>query len=258
MAFDIKKLTGREKNLVGILVLIFSTLPFFYLTVPSWNEYLESRTKISQNKTKEKELEAHAKMLEKFKRENLELTKKLSLQKQYLAKSYEIDFLVEDLKKICDDSSISLESFTPTNPEPINIILEKQLEKETQGTYSLGKLKQVLEKLKGQDMPVDLYRFPIEVKISGNFTDVLELFKKLEKYGRVISIENISLGKLQAKQSFGDRLSKSKQKKEADTGTVNGSFDLIAYSSAKENEKLPFSAIEERKTTFKFKKKARR
>ena len=256
MAFDIKKLSPREKKLAGVLLLIFSSLPFFYLTLPSWNKYTESTGKIHQNKNRLKDLELQTKKLEKYKKENLELTKKLEKQKLYLAKSYEIDFLVQDLKKICDDSSVSLESFTPTNPEPVNVILEKQIEEEATGKgYNPSKLKQAFEKLKGQDMPVDLYRFPIEVRITGNFADIIELFKKLEKYGRVISIENISIGKMQAKQNFGDRLSKKQKVEDSEAGSLFGSFDLVAYSSAKEGEKLSFGVLEQSKATFKFKKK---
>lgn len=257
MAFNMNKLSGREKNMIGVLLLVFSTLPFFYLTVPSWNNYVGSINKISQNKNQLKDLEENIRRLEKYKNENIELSKKLDSQKLYLAKSYEIDFLVQDLKKICDESSVSLESFTPSDAEPINIVLEKQIEKESGGKQSgPAKLKQVFEKLKGQDITVDLYRFPIEVRVTGNFTDIVELFKKLEKYGRVISVENISIGKIQNKKSFGDRLSKSKPKQEADTGELYGTFDLVAYSAAKEEETLPFNALEGNvKSTFKFKKK---
>lgn len=257
MAFDINKLSSRERNMVGMLLLIFSTLPFFYLTVPSWNSYIESINKTSQDKRKLNDLEENISKLEKYKKENIELSKKFDSQKLYLAKSYEIDFLVQDLKKICDESSISLESFTPSNAEPVNILIEKQIEKETQGKQTgTAKLKQVYEKLKGQDIAVDLYKFPIEVRVTGNFTDIVELFKKLEKYGRVISVENISIGKIQNKKSFGDRLSKSKPKQEADSGELYSTFDLVAYSAAKEDETLPFNALEGTvKSTFKYKKK---
>lgn len=258
MAFNLNKLSAREKNMMGILLLIFSTVPFFYLTVPSWNTYMDSLKNISKNKSRLKDLDNNVRKLEKYKKENLEFSKKLDLQKLYLAKSYEIDFLVQDLKNICDESSISLESFTPSSAEPVNIILEKQVEHETQGKKAATqKLKQTFEKLKGQDMPVDLYKFPIEVRVTGSFTDIIELFKKLEKYGRVISVENISIGKIQSKKSFGDRLSRSKPKREeADIGALFSTFDLVAYSAAKENEILPFSALEGSvKSTFKFKKK---
>ena len=258
MAFDINKLTSREKTLVGVLILIFSTIPFFCLTLPSWNAYLESSGKVTQNVGTLKDLDENVKKLEKYKKENVELIKKLALQKLYLAKSYEIDFLVQDLKKICDESLINLESFIPSGPEPVNIILEGQIEKETQGgDYNPGKLKQVFEKLMSQDIPIDVYRYPIEVKVTGEFIDIVELFRKLEKYGRVISVENISVGKVQSKQNFGDRLSKSKSSKQStDKGFLTGTFNLVAYSLAKEGEILPFSALEgSAKSTFKFKTK---
>ena len=258
MAFDIKKLSNREKTMIGLLVVVFSTFPFFYLTVPTWNSYMDSSNKILQDRGKLNDLDVRIRRLEKLKDENIKLSKKLENQKLYLAKSYEIDFLVQDLKKICDESSISLESFTPSTPEPVNIVLEKQIEEETKGRSSKStRLKQAFAKLKGQDLPIDLYRFPIEVKVTGNFTDIIELFKKLEKYGRVISVDNISIGKVQAKESFGDRLSKTKLKKqESETGTLFGTFDLIAYTSAKDEETIPFSALEKTtKTTFKYKRK---
>ncbi|MBI2995206.1 MAG: hypothetical protein HYY52_00645 [Candidatus Melainabacteria bacterium] len=233
MAFDIKKLSPREKNLVGMLVVVFSTVPFFQFTMPVWNQYIASINKIQDNKTRLNQLENEITKLEKLKKENIDLSKKLDNQKSYLAKSYEIDFLVQDLKKICDENSISLDSFTPTSQEPVNIVLEKQAESNAQGRpVSKQKLKQALEKLKGQDLPVDLYRFPIEVKIAGGFTDTVELFKKLEKYGRVVSVDNISIGKVQAKKSFGDRLSRTKPKEDSgdDTDSLLSTFDLIAYS----------------------------
>ena len=260
----INKLTKREKNIVGILIVVLSTIPFFYSTMPAWNKYIDSTSKITQDKKRLSDLEIQIKRLEKFKTRNLKLSEKIENQKLYLAKSYEIDFLVQDLKKICDESSISLESFTPSDPEPVNIVLERQTETDVQATASKGskqrKLKETLEKLKGQDLPVDLYRYPIEVKVSGNFTDIVELFQKLEKYGRVISIENISISKVQAKQDFGNRLTKSKSKKEnTDTGSLLGSFDLVAYSLPKDEEKLPFSQLGKKlggsKSTFSIKKK---
>lgn len=263
----INKLTKREKNIVGILIVVLSTIPFFYTTMPVWNKYLDSIGKITQDKKRLSDLGIQIKRLEKFKTRNLDLSKKIENQKLYLAKSYEIDFLVQDLKKICDESSISLESFTPSDPEPVNIVLEKQTESDLQATTSKGskkrgsaKLKETLEKLKGEELPVDLYRYPIEVKVSGNFTDILELFKKLEKYGRVISVENISLSKVQAKQDFGNRLTKSKSKKEnTETGSLLGSFDLVAYSLPRDEEKLPFSQLGKKsggsKSTFSIKKK---
>ena len=246
MAFDIKKLNPRERNLVGILLVILSTIPFFQFTVPSWNSYTESVNKIQENKNKLTSLEFQIRKLEKLKKENAWLSKKIDRQKLYLAKSYEIDFLVQDLKQICDESSVSLESFTPSGQEPVNIIIEKQLEAEAKiKTHKNDKIKQVFEKLKGQELPIDLYRFPIEVKVTGNFTDIIELFKKLEKYGRVISVENISIGKIQIRESGGNRLSKNKSKKqETDTGSLYGTFDLIAYSLPEAEETLPFNQLQ--------------
>ena len=250
MAFDLKKLNVREKNLLGMLLIVLSALPFFQFTMPAWNSYTESVNKIQEDRNKLTGLEFQIRKLEKLKKENVVLSKKIDNQKLYLAKSYEIDFLVQDLKKICDESSISLESFTPLGQEPVNIIVEKQLETDARAkVHKNEKTKQAFEKLKGQELPIDLYRFPIEVKVTGNFTDVIELFKKLEKYGRVISVENISIGKIQIKQSGSNRLStKSKPKKEqSETGSLFGTFDLIAYSLPETEETLPFNQLQ--KTT---------
>ncbi len=246
MAFDIKKLKPRERNLVGFLLVVLSTLPFFQFTLPAWNTYTDAQNKIIENKNRLNSLEFQIRKLEKIKKENVVLSKKIDTQKLYLAKSYEIDFLVQDLKKLCDESSISLESFTPLGQEPVNIIIEKQLEEESATRlHKSTKSKQVFEKLKGQELPVDLYKFPIEVKVTGNFTDIIELFKKLEKYGRVISVENISIGKVQVKQPGGNRLSKSKSKKKnTDTGSLYGIFDLIAYSLPETEETLPFNQLQ--------------
>lgn len=240
MAFDLKKLSKREKNIVGFLILVLASLPFFQFTLPAWNEYQTLNGSISDDRNRVRTLESQIKRFEKMKVQNVELSKKIETQKLYLAKSYEIDFLVQDLKKICDESSISLESFTPISPEPINIILEKQVNLDEPAVSAKGKkgapttksqrLKQALDKLKGQEFPVDLYRFPIEVRVTGNFKDIVDLFKKLEKYGRVISVDNISIGKVQAKRSGGDRLSKAKKEEKTDTGTLFGTFDLVAYS----------------------------
>ena len=260
MAFDlltkINKLSIREKNIVGMLILIIVSLPFFYITVPSWNQYIDSNSKISQNKNKLTEIESQARRLEKIKSENQKLSQKIDDQKLYLAKTYEIDFLVQDLKKICDESSISLDSFTPSDPEPVNIVLERQLEGDIHGINRAVKLKQVLDKLKGQDLPVDLYRYPIEVRVAGNFTDILELFKKLEKYGRVISVDNISIGKAGTKQGFDSRISKAKAKKQED-GSLIGSFDLVAYSLPSREENLSLNQLQTntRKSTFSYTRK---
>lgn len=261
MKFDLNKLSNREKNIVGILFVILATVPFFYLTLPSWNNYTSLKSQIKSNQDKLNELNRQIQRLEKLKKENINLLKKVDEQKLYLAKSYEIDFLVQDLKNICDESSISLESFTPSNSEPVNIVLEEQLLAEATGKISdREKSKQILEKLKGQDLPVDLYRFPIEVKISGNFTDFIELFKKLEKYGRIISVDNISIGKIQAKQAFENRLTKVKSKKEDDeSNSLYGSFELVAYSAAKEGETLPFTDLKKKTTgTGKFSYKSKK
>lgn len=253
MAFDLKKLSPRERNLIGFLLVTLSTLPFFLYTLPTWNQYLQSITSIKDDEAKIQGLDSRISNLEKLKIENIKLSKKIEAQKIYLAKSYEIDFLVQDLKKLCDESSIALESFTPINPEPVNIVLEKQLQSESKGRVTnQAKLRDVLEKLKGQDLPVDLYRFPIEVKVTGNFTDIIELFKKLEKYGRVISVENISIGKIQAKKSGGNRLSKAKTKKETtDTGSLLSTFDLVAYSLPNKDETLSANELEKSLTISK-------
>lgn len=263
--FDFNKLSQREKTLVGGLVLIASTIPFFQYTLPTWNNYINANKKIKGDQIEATNVSRRIKSLERLKVENQRISKKLNAQKVYLAKSYEIDFLVQDLKNICDESLITLESFTPSNPEPVNIVLEKQVEEESHGeSYTPGKFKQVLKKLEGQDLPVDLYRFPIEVKVTGNFTDILELFKKLENYGRVISVENISIGKIQSKQSFGGgggRLSKSatKKKQEEDTGSLLSTFDLVAYSLPDETEKISVKQLGQTYTgktsSFKFKKR---
>ena len=248
MAFDLisklNQLSKREKIITGTLILIVSSLPFFYITVPSWNQYIDSTSKISQNKNKLTELEAQIKRLEKIKDENKKLSQSINDQKLYLAKTYEIDFLVQDLKKICDESSISLESFTPSDPEPVNIILEKQLEDSAPGPNKTSNLKQVLDKLKGQDLPVDLYRYPIEVKVIGNFTDILELFKKLEKYGRVISVDNISIGKAGTKQGFDNKISKGKSKKQEDLGNLTAAFDLATYSLPSKEEAISVNQLQ--------------
>lgn len=260
MKFDINKLSKRERNLVGIMLISIATIPFFIQTLPSWREFNDAKSKIQEDKMKVANLDAQIRRLEKLEVENKKLSGKVDVLKEYLAKSYEIDFLVQDLKGICDESSVSLESFTPSAPEPINIVLEKQIEAELLGeTRNSRQTKSLKEKLKGQDLPVDLYKLPIEVRVKGNFTDILDLMKKLEKYGRVISVENISIGKVQAKQSFGNRLSKSKSKPStAETGSLLGSFDLIAYSLAKEDETLPFSSLERSsKSTYKSRSKQR-
>lgn len=256
MALDlltkINKLSKREKNIVGGLLIIIASLPFFYITVPSWNQYADSSSKISNNKNKLIEIENQTRKLEKIKGENQKLSKKIEDQKLFLAKTYEIDFLVQDLKKICDESSISLESFTPSDPESVNIILEEQLKGDVQGISNTAKLRQVLDKLKGQDLPVDLYRYPIEVKVTGNFTDILELFKKLEKYGRVISVDNISIGKAGTKQGFDSRLSKAKAKKQENTGSLTGAFDLVAYSLPSREETITANQLQKSTKTKSF------
>ncbi|OGI08872.1 MAG: hypothetical protein A3I68_02145 [Candidatus Melainabacteria bacterium RIFCSPLOWO2_02_FULL_35_15] len=261
MAFNlltkINQLSKREKNIVGMLLLIIASMPFFYMTVPSWNQYMDSTSKISQSKNKLFEIENQTRKLEKIKGENQKLSQKIDDQKLYLAKTYEIDFLVQDLKKICDESSISLDSFTPSDPEPMNIILEKQLQSDVSGGSKTIKLKQVLDKLKGQDLPVDLYRYPIEVRVTGNFTDILELFKKLEKYGRVISIDNISIGKTGTKQGFDSRISKAKSKKQGNEGELIGAFDLAAYTLPLREENISLNQLQKntRNTAFSYTRK---
>lgn len=261
MAFDINKLSQREKTIVGMLIVVLASLPFFYLTLPSWNSYTNSSLNAIQNEKKLTDLNRQISRLEKLKGQNAKLVKQLDVQKLYLAKSYEVDFLVQDLKKICDESLVSLESFTPSNPEPINVVLEKQIQAESAGRpLDRSRMKQTLDKLKGQALPIDLYRVPIEVRITGNFTDLLQLFRQLEKYGRVISVEDISISKIQAKGATGDRLSRAKAKKQKeDTGSLYSTFDLIAYTAAKEQETLPFSELKKTVTgTGKFSIKSKR
>ncbi len=256
MAFDliskINKLSKREKNIVGVLILIMASIPFFYVTLPSWNQYVDSQSKISQHKNKLSGIESQISKLEKIQDENNKLSKKIEDQKVFLAKTYEIDFLVQDLKKICDESSITLESFTPSDPEPVNIILEEQVSGTAAGLSRTTKLRQVFDKLKGQDLPIDLYRYPISVQVTGNFTDILELFKKLEKYGRVISVNNISIGKAGTKQVFDSRMSKAKSKKQEDDKSLTGAFDLVAYTLPLKDENLSLNQLQttSRKPSF--------
>ncbi len=252
MAYDFKKITiklnslsQREKNLIGGLLLALSTIPLFQYTLPIWNNYNDLKTKTSSDQTKLTSLELNIRKLERLKRENDIVSKKIEKQKLYLAKSYEIDFLAQDLKKICDESSINLESFTPSNAEPINIVLEKQAELEILGDKNLPKRRNPLDKLREQSFPVDLYRYPIEVKVTGDFKDIIDLFKKLEGYGRVVSIENISIGKVQAKQAFQNRLSKAKPKKQkAETGSLLSTFNLVAYSLPLKEETLSYGELQ--------------
>ena len=264
MAFDINKLSNREKNIVGILILVLSCIPFFQFTLPVWNEYNQLNDSLNSDKGKISSLDTQIKKLEKLKGVNLDLLKKIDEQKLFLAKSYEIDFLVQDLKKLCDESSVSLESFTPVSPQPINIVLEKQIDldaiPQTKGKRDIRtknqRAKQTLEKLKGQELPVDLYSFPIEVRVTGSFRDFVDLFKKLEKYGRVISVDNISIGKVQSKRG-GDRLSKAKKEDKEDTDKLFGSFDLIAYSLPAGNETISVKDLQKSKTSsksFRFRK----
>lgn len=261
-----KKLSKREKNIVGALLVVLSTIPFFQFTLPSWNHLQEVNNSSGDTKSKISSIETKVKKLEKLKIVNDDLTKKIDQQKLYLAKSYELDFLVQDLKRICDESSVSLESFTPTSTEPINIILEKQVDLDTAPVQVKGKknpratklsFKEKLDRLKGQEFPIDLYRLPIEVKVTGNFRDVVDLFRKLEKYGRVISVNNISIGKVQSKRSSGDRLSKTKQVEKENTGKLFASFDLIAYSLPEKEETISVKDLQKSKTSskkFRFKK----
>lgn len=252
----INKLSQREKIIVGILILVLFSLPFFYTTVPEWNKYFEFISKESENKKQLLKTGEQISRLEKLKIENVDLSKKIDRQKLYLPKSYEIDFLVQDLKKICDDSSISLESFTPSDPEPINILLEKQLqESTTDNISSSSRLKQVLEKLKGQDLPIDLYKYPIEVKISGEFTDILELLKKLERYGRVISIDNIAIAKFETTHKADSRLSRSKSKQQEPEGTLVSTFNLTGYSLPLGNESISPQDLKKNTKTFSYTRK---
>ncbi len=263
MAFDIKKLSSREKNIVGALILVLSTIPFFQFTLPAWNEYNQLNDSLNSDKGKISSIDIQIKKLEKLKGKNLDLSKKVEDQKLFLAKSHEIDFLVQDLKRLCDESSVSLESFTPANSQPINIVLEKQVDldaiPQTKGKNDnrAQRAKQALEKLKGQELPIDLYSLPIEVKVTGSFRDFVDLFKKLEKYGRVISVDNISIGKVQSKRSGGDRLSKAKKEDKTDLDKLFGSFDLIAYSLPAETETISIKDLQKSKTTsksFRFKR----
>ena len=100
MAFDINKLSKREKVLVGVLILAVSTVPFFQFTIPAWNKYNEFNTKIKELQDKLFETGSKIKKLEKLKSENQKILKKVEGQRIYLAKSYEIDFLVQDLKAL--------------------------------------------------------------------------------------------------------------------------------------------------------------
>lgn len=263
MANSLSKLSAREKNLVGFLFLVVALMPVFVFTLPAWREYNQVKDSVNSNSQKTRSLESKIKKLIKLKSENSKLTKKIDKRKQFLAKSYEIDFLVQDLKAICDESSVSLESFTPSEIEPLNIVLEKQLEAESQGKLIKSKVSSSKKKLKDETLPIDLYRLPIEVKIIGNFRDLVELFSRLEKYGRVISVENISIGKIQAKKrggtGSGNRYSSSKtqpkKQENVDKGTLYTSFDLVAYSLPREEEVIPFKSLERSiKSSFKYKK----
>lgn len=251
------KLNERETKLVGLLLVVAASIPFFVLTMPAWNEYTQTISLTSKNNSKASNIKFQISKLEKLKGENKTLEKKINIRKAYLAKSYEIDFLVQDLKNICNESSITLESFTPTEPEPINIVLQNQVGDELAGRVKQTKAyKKQRKQLRAQSLPVDVYKFPIEVKVTGNFTDILELFKKLETYGRVISVDNIAIGKIQSRRKGGSRLSKSKSKKENTyDGTLFSTFNLIAYSLPDRDEVLPFTSLERSaRQSFKYKK----
>jgi Tfp pilus assembly protein PilO len=240
------KLSQREKKLVGFLLVVVASIPFFLITMPAWKEYSSLKSQIVSDEIQASALKNQLGSERDLIEENRILEKKLRIRKAFLAQDSEIDFLVQDLKNICDESSVSLESFTPTEVEPVNIILEKQLLSEIQGpsrkTVANARQRQ------NDSLQVDLYRYPIEIKTTGKYTDIIEMFKKLEKYGRVISIDNLSLGKIQTKKNLGRdaRFNKAKKQKNLNSsdGTLTLSFDLLAYSLAPENKVLPFVSLQ--------------
>lgn len=254
MATSTAKLSQREINLIGLMLIALALIPFFIFTVPAWRDFTQKRQTVESNNDRIKNIKQQIRLLPKITKENLELKKKMTVRKAFLANSHEIDFLVQDLKTICDESSVSLESFVPGDIEPVNIVLLKQLEQE-QIAKNLNKsnIKKSREKLKDQSLQVDLYRLPIEVRIVGNFTDILELFKNLEKYGRVISVDNISIGKVQSRKS-----SSKNRFSSGSTASLYTTFDLVAYSLANENQVLPVSVFNSAtRNTFTYKKKRR-
>ena len=253
----INALTKREKVIVGVLMLILSSLPFFYTTIPNWNQYIESHGFISKNKGQISETKKRISNLEKLKKDNASLSKKIEAQKDFLPQTYEIDFLVQDLKDICDASSIELQSFTPSDSEPINIILEEQLESESTQSGKNTKIKQVLDKLKGQDLPVDLYRYPIEVRVNGDFTDIVELLKKLERYGRVISVDNIAIAKGGSARTGDSRFSRVRKSKTTDDSSLTSNFQLVTYSLPSREESLTYGQLKKNLSSFTIQSKRR-
>jgi Tfp pilus assembly protein PilO len=175
--------------------------------------FLDAQSKLQEVKQKEADkarldVKLKDKSLVEAEKQNLET--QIQLLRGAVPKSPEMDLLVLDMEKLCNESGVDLIAVEEPAPETLQAIktsessmqeLSSQNDgKITMGSKSLPKPSIVQAKTDGktdtgQPKPDDtaLKKVLKEVYVTGDYDGILAYMKRLESYQRVLGVSNVSL-----------------------------------------------------------------
>ncbi|MEN6620767.1 MAG: type 4a pilus biogenesis protein PilO [Smithella sp.] len=207
---EIKKLSPKAKVAIMVLIMIIiGYFDWFYFLSSSMEKQSSLKKKLEEVQGQVKEKEKIALQLSKYKSEVAALNELYKLALQKLPAQREIPGLFHSVSQAGKDAGIDFLLFEPKATIP------KTMDKQEQKVSSMLKpsdQKQPNSKKETDDKPKPgdnkgrndkapqpqanpfYEEIPVNVKIIGNFKNVLCFFEKVAKLPRIINISDISIG----------------------------------------------------------------
>ena len=192
------------KIAISAIPFLLAGLVLSALTYPNFLEDQEKSRELSVKEEQYKQLQVKLQQRIKAEQEKKILETDIETLRGAVPKSPELDLMLIDLEKMCEDSKIILLSVeTPTQESMRQISSSedeiKELIGERDGKIGLGT--KALQKsgttagAKVEESPTDtgLKRLIKQVYVSGDYNGMVGLMKRLESYQRTVAVEEISI-----------------------------------------------------------------
>jgi|GEM_PF-2224195 len=250
----------REKILVAALPLVLAVVMWFAVTSQAVTDWQNKDQELKDTEKEQLVLKSKIASLNKLKDDQKKLELDIESLRSAVPKSPDVDLLMIDLERMCQETGMDLVSLKPPNKEKLKEIADEQKEQtelaETGSKLSLGgknkdaaisrpKTGEDTDKDKGKkdkkakgkskakkekpkpvltpEQEAGLNTLLVECVVSGDYPSFVELMKKLEAYQRVIGVTQIQIDLPEISQS-----AKQKQKVELNKDLKIG-FLLTTY-----------------------------
>jgi Tfp pilus assembly protein PilO len=178
--------------LISLLPALLTLIFIMYAVMPALGSLTKAKNELKAEKTSFSETQDKLNTL----RENKKLMKRVEELRDKLA-NFEIQvpleddlaILLVDIEKFSNDFNVKVYNIESSPEKPIEIVDPKQEEsKDKQPSKKKKKNKDTSEEL-----PINLFKIPLNILVKGNYPSVLSFINAMENYERKITINGIAL-----------------------------------------------------------------